>query len=69
MSKLKISSSDEIFEILVKDGTDAQLARWVCKKKDLFVALKVLDEQFGLGLDIRRKKTTPQDLKWLNSDN
>ena len=64
IGKFRSDPSEEIFETVVRDGTGRQLARWKVKKKDFAMAIRRLNEQFGLGLQVIDKRKS-NDLDWL----
>ena len=64
LGKLRVSPSDEIFETVVRDGTGRELARWKVKKKDFPNAVRKLNEQFGLGIEVLDKRIS-KDQEWL----
>lgn len=53
---------EEIFETIVKDQDGRQLDRWVCMKKDYARVARILNDKYGLQLQIRESRS--DDLSW-----
>jgi hypothetical protein len=55
------------FEVLVKDETYRKIGTWKFQKRDAAKFMKIMNEQYGLGLSIKdlRKAGEDKDLDWL----
>ncbi len=60
--KIRGFESEEIFETKITDGTGRVLSKWKVLKEDFPSVMRILNDKFGLGLIIMKKKD--RDLAW-----
>ncbi len=56
---------DLFFETIIKDESFRKIGTWKFQKRDAGKFLKIINDQYGLGLKIIDKKKEDSDLDWL----
>ena len=59
--KITYDGTEEIFEVVVKDGTGMVINKWKCMKRDFPNVMRILNDNYGLRLVIKKK----DDLDWM----
>jgi hypothetical protein len=57
--------ADLYFETIVKDESFRKIGTWKFQKRDAGKFLKIMNEQYGLGLKVVDNKKEDKDLDWL----
>ena len=57
--------ADLFFEIIVKDESYRKIGTWKFQRKDAVKFFKIMNDQYGLGLNIKDMKKEDSDLDWL----
>jgi hypothetical protein len=57
--------NDLFFELVIKDESFRKIGTWKFQKKDAGKFLKIINDQFGLGLKVIDNKKEDRDLDWL----
>ena len=57
--------NDLFFELIIKDESFRKIGTWKFQKKDAAKFLKIINDQFGLGVKIVDTKKEDKDLDWL----